>query len=89
MKAAKNLLLLGDVCAIMRVHAFLEQWGLINYQVDAEHLPTPVGPPSTAHFMLIADTPTGLQPMVPPKKEKEEAPLGAGGEELDKSGGDA
>jgi SWI/SNF related-matrix-associated actin-dependent regulator of chromatin subfamily C len=25
--------LCGDVCAIMRVHAFLEQWGLINYQV--------------------------------------------------------
>ena len=26
--------LAGDVCAIMRVHAFLEQWGLINYQVN-------------------------------------------------------
>lgn len=25
--------LAGDVGAIMRVHAFLEQWGLINYQV--------------------------------------------------------
>ncbi|CAB1315014.1 unnamed protein product [Coregonus sp. 'balchen'] len=25
--------LAGDVCAIMRVHAFLEQWGLINYQI--------------------------------------------------------
>jgi len=29
--ARRNLA--GDVCAIMRVHAFLEQWGLINYQV--------------------------------------------------------
>jgi SWI/SNF related-matrix-associated actin-dependent regulator of chromatin subfamily C len=29
--------LAGDVCAIMRVHAFLEQWGLINYQVCLEH----------------------------------------------------
>lgn len=28
--------LAGDVCAIMRVHAFLEQWGLINYQVCFE-----------------------------------------------------
>merc|ERR1711963_917264 len=28
--------LTGDVCAIMRVHAFLEQWGLINYQVDMD-----------------------------------------------------
>ena len=32
--------LAGDVCAIMRVHAFLEQWGLINYQVS--------------HFALLA-----------------------------------
>lgn len=30
--------LAGDVCAIMRVHAFLEQWGLINYQVNIELL---------------------------------------------------
>ena len=28
--------LAGDVCAIMRVHALLEQWGLINYQVSLE-----------------------------------------------------
>jgi SWI/SNF related-matrix-associated actin-dependent regulator of chromatin subfamily C len=28
--------LAGDVCAIMRVHAFLEQWGLVNYQVRSE-----------------------------------------------------
>jgi SWI/SNF related-matrix-associated actin-dependent regulator of chromatin subfamily C len=28
--------LCGDVCAIMRVHGFLEQWGLINYQVRYE-----------------------------------------------------
>ncbi|PNY23432.1 SWI/SNF and RSC complexes subunit ssr2 [Tolypocladium capitatum] len=34
--------LAGDVCAIMRVHAFLEQWGLINYQVG--HVTTPLGP---------------------------------------------
>jgi len=25
--------LAGDVCAVMRVHAFLEHWGLINYHV--------------------------------------------------------
>lgn len=25
--------LAGDVCGILRVHSFLEQWGLINYQV--------------------------------------------------------
>ena len=26
--------LAGDVCAIIRVHAFLEHWGLINFTVD-------------------------------------------------------
>lgn len=30
--------LAGDVCAIMRVHAFLEQWGLINYQVCKQRI---------------------------------------------------
>jgi SWI/SNF related-matrix-associated actin-dependent regulator of chromatin subfamily C len=32
--------LAGDVCAIMRVHAFLEQWGLINYQVRSRFIPS-------------------------------------------------
>ncbi|KAK9447090.1 SWIRM domain-containing protein [Limtongia smithiae] len=54
--------LAGDVCAIMRVHAFLEQWGLINYQIDAESRPSSIGPPFTGHFRVIADTPRGLQP---------------------------
>uniref|UniRef100_UPI00398F2A9A SWI/SNF complex subunit SMARCC2-like isoform X2 n=1 Tax=Pristiophorus japonicus TaxID=55135 RepID=UPI00398F2A9A len=57
--------LAGDVCAIMRVHAFLEQWGLINYQVDAESRPTPMGPPPTSHFHVLADTPSGLVPLQP------------------------
>ncbi|XP_065344362.1 SWI/SNF complex subunit SMARCC2 isoform X3 [Cloeon dipterum] len=59
--------LAGDVCAIMRVHAFLEQWGLVNYQVDAESRPTPMGPPPTSHFHVLADTPSGLAPVNPPK----------------------
>ncbi|KAK7794654.1 hypothetical protein R5R35_004445 [Gryllus longicercus] len=53
--------LAGDACAIMRVHAFLEQWGLINYQVDSEYTPTPLGPSSTSHFDVLIDTPSGLQ----------------------------
>ncbi|KAH8597236.1 SWI/SNF complex-like protein [Bisporella sp. PMI_857] len=57
--------LAGDVCAIMRVHAFLEQWGLINYQVDAEQRPSAVGAPFTGHFKVICDTPRGLQPFQP------------------------
>lgn len=55
----------GDVCAILRVHSFLEQWGLINYQVDSEFRPAPVAPPCTSHFMILADTPMGLQPIQP------------------------
>lgn len=57
--------LAGDVCAIMRVHAFLEQWGLINYQVDPQTRPSNIGPPFTGHFRTIVDTPRGLQPYQP------------------------
>uniref|UniRef100_A0A673MUN9 SWI/SNF related, matrix associated, actin dependent regulator of chromatin, subfamily c, member 1a n=1 Tax=Sinocyclocheilus rhinocerous TaxID=307959 RepID=A0A673MUN9_9TELE len=55
--------LTGDVCAVMRVHAFLEQWGLVNYQVDAESRPLPMGPPPTPHFNVLTDTPSGLVPL--------------------------
>lgn len=57
--------LTGDVCAIMRVHAFLEQWGLINYQVEPDIRPTPMGPPSTNHFHVFSDTPSGIKPAPP------------------------
>ena len=57
--------LAGDVCAIMRVHAFLEQWGLINYQIDPETRPATLGPPFTGHFRVLVDTPRGLQPLHP------------------------
>eukprot|EP01103_Thecamoeba_quadrilineata_P001682 TRINITY_DN1152_c0_g1_i2.p1 TRINITY_DN1152_c0_g1~~TRINITY_DN1152_c0_g1_i2.p1 ORF type:complete len:489 (-),score=90.79 TRINITY_DN1152_c0_g1_i2:88-1554(-) len=33
--------LAGDVCAIMRVHSFLEHWGLINFQVNPSIFPMP------------------------------------------------
>ncbi|CDW57058.1 SWIRM domain containing protein [Trichuris trichiura] len=49
--------LAGDVCAIFRVHAFLEQWGLINYQLDAECRPNAIGPPCTSHFTIVSDSP--------------------------------
>ncbi|XP_035527561.1 SWI/SNF complex subunit SMARCC1 [Morone saxatilis] len=67
--------LTGDVCAIMRVHAFLEQWGLVNYQVDADSRPLPMGPPPTPHFTVLADTPSGLMPLnhrpppIPPQQQ--------------------
>lgn len=62
--------LAGDVCAIMRTHAFLEQWGLINYQVDADVRPSVIGPPFTGHFRITADTPRGLQAFQPAPKSQ-------------------
>lgn len=38
----------GDACALLRVHTFLEHWGLINYGVDAEARPQPSAPPTPA-----------------------------------------
>ncbi|KAG0275645.1 hypothetical protein BGZ95_008535 [Linnemannia exigua] len=57
--------LAGDVCAIIRVHALLEQWGLINYQVDPDTRPSTVGPSFSGHYRVTADTPKGLQPFQP------------------------
>jgi len=72
--ARRNLA--GDVCAIVRVHAFLEQWGLINYQVDLEGRPSPMGPPSTSHFHVMADAPSGLHPVtIPYTKHRQAASL--------------
>ncbi len=31
--------LAGDVCSIMRIHAFLEHWGIINFNVDPSSKP--------------------------------------------------
>ncbi|XP_059175655.1 SWI/SNF complex subunit SMARCC1-like isoform X2 [Physella acuta] len=59
--------LAGDVCCILRVHAFLEQWGLVNYQVDADSHPSPMGPPTTSHFHILADTPSGIASINPPR----------------------
>ncbi|KAI5121703.1 hypothetical protein M0805_002096 [Coniferiporia weirii] len=72
--------LAGDVCAIMRVHAFLEQWGLINYQVDPETRPATLAPPFTGHFRVVLDTPRGLQSLHPgTRPSTKDAPTGANG----------
>ncbi|KZT04487.1 Smarcc1 protein [Laetiporus sulphureus 93-53] len=63
--------LAGDVCAIMRVHAFLEQWGLINYQIDPDQRPAALAPPFTGHFRVILDTPRGLQSLHPGTRPRE------------------
>ncbi|CEH14153.1 Chromatin remodeling factor subunit and related transcription factors [Ceraceosorus bombacis] len=72
--------LAGDVCAIMRVHALLEQWGLINYQVDPDTRPATLGPPFTGHFRITVDTPRGLQHAHPGTKPRPARTLLADGE---------
>lgn len=54
-----------DVASIVRIHAFLEQWGLINYQIDPRSKPSLLGPSFTGHFQIVLDTPQGLKPFVP------------------------
>ncbi|EGV62606.1 hypothetical protein CANTEDRAFT_98851 [Yamadazyma tenuis ATCC 10573] len=56
--------LAGDVTNIIRVHQFLEKWGLINYQIDPRTKPTVVGPQYTGHFQITLDTPKGLVPFI-------------------------
>lgn len=53
--------LAGDVGSIMRIHGFLEQWGLINYGIEPSQS---MGPPATGHFNVMVDTPAGIQPLV-------------------------
>lgn len=57
--------LAGDVASIIRIHKFLEKWGLINYQVDPRTKSTLVGPQYTGHFQITLDTPKGLCPFIP------------------------
>lgn len=57
--------LAGDVSSIIRVHHFLEKWGLINYQIDPRTKSTIVGPQYTGHFQVTLDTPRGLVPFIP------------------------
>lgn len=54
--------LVGDAAAIMRIHSFLDKWGLINYQVDVQERPAEVIPPFTGHWKVLQDTPRGLFP---------------------------
>ncbi|CAH1757508.1 8897_t:CDS:2 [Entrophospora sp. SA101] len=51
----------GDVCGIVRIHAFLEQWGLINYQPEFDTYNSSVVPPFTENFKITADMPRCLR----------------------------
>lgn len=59
----RNLAL--DVGSIVKIHQFLEKWGLINYQIQPRTKPSLTGPQFTGHFQIIMDTPSGLKPYLP------------------------
>lgn len=61
--ARRNIAL--DVASIVKIHSFLEKWGLINYQIDPRSKPSLLGPSFTGHFQVVLDTPQGLKPFVP------------------------
>lgn len=54
--------LIGDAGTLLRVHKFLNKWGLINYQVNPETKPVLVEPPYTGDFTVDLDTPRGMFP---------------------------
>ncbi|KAL0081446.1 SWIRM domain-containing protein [Phycomyces blakesleeanus] len=75
--------LIGDVCSIIRVHAFLEQWGLINYQVDLEAKPSNIIPAFDSQYKIISEDPPAEHPIVdeipvktPTPKDHKEVPRG-------------
>ncbi|KAI8086055.1 uncharacterized protein BX664DRAFT_334804 [Halteromyces radiatus] len=51
----------GDVCTVIRVHGFLEKWGLINYQIDPTLKMSNIGPPFTGNFKVVVDMPESLR----------------------------
>ncbi|KAI5954384.1 RSC8 [Candida jiufengensis] len=59
----------GDVTSIIRIHQFLEKWGLINYQIDPKTKPSLLGPKFTGHFQINLDTPENIIPYVPDNVE--------------------
>ncbi|KAG5418268.1 RSC8 [Candida metapsilosis] len=72
--------LAGDVTNIIRIHQFLEKWGLINYQIDPKTKSTILGPQYTGHFQITLDAPEGLIPYV-----SEDAKIVKGAEEVSTS----
>ena len=54
---------------LRRIHSLLEQWGLINYQIEPERRPIELGPPLTSHFNVLVDTPSGVKACDPLKSK--------------------
>ncbi|KII74217.1 SWI/SNF complex subunit SMARCC2 [Thelohanellus kitauei] len=51
----------GDVVSIIKIHSFLEQWGLINFQVSPRSVPSRKAPARTLVENILIETPTGIK----------------------------
>lgn len=60
----------GDVCAILRVHQFLEHWGLINYHVSPDTGGFIPIPPSSAQVSSGTDPRSAFYQFAGSEKEK-------------------
>ena len=50
-----------DVCAVLRLHAFLEHWGLINYNVSTSQRPVARGPMDSTGLPVLIAMPNGTR----------------------------
>ena len=48
-----------DVCAVLRLHAFLEHWGLINYNLSTAQRPVARGPMDSTGLPVLIAMPNG------------------------------
>jgi len=48
-----------DVCAVLRLHAFLEHWGLINYNINTSQRPVARGPMDSTGLPVLIALPNG------------------------------
>ncbi|CCE61953.1 hypothetical protein TPHA_0B02810 [Tetrapisispora phaffii CBS 4417] len=53
-----------DVTSIFKIHAFLEKWGLINYQLDPKTKPSSLSSKYKGHYEVVLDTADGLKPFI-------------------------
>lgn len=65
----KNLVL--DVASVMKIHSFLENWGLINYQIDPRSKQTLRGKKYFGNYKTVLDVPEGLEPFFDKQPHKE------------------
>lgn len=61
-----------DIQSIIKIHSFLEKWGIINYQIDPRTKSSILTAGYTGHFDVLLDTPKGLKSFVPENVKAEE-----------------